>query len=24
MVDYTAQVVGRLLGEGRPVTGKRE
>ena len=24
MVDYTAQVVGRLLGGGRPATGKRE
>jgi heat-inducible transcriptional repressor len=24
MVDYTAQVVGRLLGEGRPMTAKKE
>ena len=24
MVDYTAQVVGRILGEARAATGKRE
>jgi hypothetical protein len=24
MVDYTAQVIGRLLGEGRPPAAKRE